>query len=257
MRQGYIPKNMRRQDYDRAVVTVWKMLGILGKYLLLDGIVSFLFYQSLLPFAVGVLLFPLFWRREATRLIRKRKGELKRQFKDCLRSVAGALRAGYSMENAWREAQGDMEQQYGRNSDVCMELRQMQYQLECNVPLEQLVEDWGNRSHVEDMEQFGAIFAFAKRSGGDFIAIISNTVTRLTDRMELQQELETNLSARRMEQRIMNAVPLFILAFVRFGSGGFLDVLYHNPAGIMVMTGCLAVYAGAFLWAERLMQIEV
>lgn len=150
-----------------------------------------------------------------------------------------------------------MEQQYGAESDVCMELRQIQHQLDCNVPLEQLVEDWGKRSHVEDMEQFGAIFAFAKRSGGDFIAIISDTVTRLTDKMELQQELETSLSARRMEQRIMNIVPLFILGFVRFSSGGFLDVMYHNPMGITVMTGCLAAYAGAFLWAERMMRIEV
>lgn len=246
-----------RQDYNRPKLTALLIVRAVAVYLVLDGCIAFLFYQSLIPFAAGLLLFPLYWRREKQRLVRSRQDLLKRQFKDCLRSVSGALRAGYSMENAWREAQGDMEQQYGADSDVCMELGQIRHQLDCNVPLEQLVEDWGRRSHVEDMEQFGEIFSFAKRSGGDFIGIISDTVTRLTDKMELQQELESSLSARRLEQRIMNIVPLFILGFVRFSSGEFLEALYHNPLGIAVMTGCLMIYGGAFLWAERLIRIRV
>lgn len=246
-----------RQDYDRADHRIRNILLAAVSYLFVDAAVSFLFYYSVLPFFAALLLFPVFYRRICRRQVLRRKEALKQQFKDCLRSVAGALRAGYSMEHAWQEAAGDMEQQYGQDSDICRELRQMKHQLMCNVPLEQLVEDMGRRSHIEDMEQFGEIFSFARRSGGDFIAIISNTVTQLTDKMELQREIEISLSARRMEQRIMNIVPLFILGFMRFSSGGFLDALYHNPIGIAVMTGCLVIYAAALLWAEKLIQIEV
>lgn len=246
-----------RRDYDRAEHRPKSILLAVMWFLLLDGAVSFLFYHAVLPFFAALPVFPVFYRRICRQQIIRRKEMLKQQFKDCLRSVAGALQAGHSMEHAWQEAAGDMEQQYGQDSDIYRELQQLKHQLSCNVPLERLVEDIGRRSHIEDMEQFGEIFSFAKRSGGDFIAIISNSVTRLTDKMELQREIEIGLSARRMEQRIMNIVPLFILGFMRFSSGGFLDVLYHNPAGIAVMTGCLLVYAGAFLWAEKLIRIEV
>lgn len=42
------------------------------------------------------------------------------------------------------------------------------HQMDCNVPLEQLLEDFAERSRIEDIEQFTGIFSYAKRSGGDF-----------------------------------------------------------------------------------------
>ena len=44
----------------------------------------------------------------------QRQNDLKIQFKDALLSAAGAMRAGYSIENAWREAKKDVIQQYGK-----------------------------------------------------------------------------------------------------------------------------------------------
>ena len=50
------------------------------------------------------------------------------------------------------------------------------------------------------------------------------------DRMELQETIETALTARKMEQKVMNVIPLFILAFVNVTSGSFLEALYGNVA---------------------------
>ena len=67
------------------------------------------------------------------------------------------MRAGYSIENAWREAKKDVIQQYGMESDMAVEMRQMIHQMDCNVPLEQLLEDFAERSRIEDVEQFAGI----------------------------------------------------------------------------------------------------
>lgn len=126
--------------------------------------------------------------------------------------------------------------------------------MDCNVPLEQLLEDFAERSRIEDVEQFAGIFSYAKRSGGDFTAIMGNTVRQMADRMELQETIETALTARKMEQKVMNVIPLFILAFVNVTSGSFLEALYGNVAGVLIMTGCLILYGLAYLWSEKIVR---
>lgn len=224
---------------------------------MLDGIISYLFYRVGIAFVIGLFFYPIFYRRKKRSGAERKRAELKVQFKDCLLSVSGAMRAGYSVENAWREAEKDMEQQYGRESSIFQELRHMNSQVDCNVPLEKLLENLAVRSHIEDIENFSGIFSYAKRSGGDFSAIIGSSVQQLRDKMELKEEIETAVAAKRMEQKVMNAVPLFILAFVNTASGEFLSVLYHNTAGAVIMSSCLAVYAGAYLWSEKIVDIEV
>jgi tight adherence protein B len=60
-----------------------------------------------------------------------------------------------------------------------------------------------------------------------------------------------------MEQKVMNVIPLFILAYLRISSGDYLDVLYGNLFGVSVMSGCLLVYAAAIVVSERLLAIHV
>ena len=40
-------------------------------------------------------------------------------------------------------------------------------------------------------------------------------------------------------------------------SRGYFNVLYHNPAGITIMTGCLGIYFISYLISEKIMTIEM
>ena len=59
------------------------------------------------------------------------------------------------------------------------------------------------------------------------------------------------------EQKIMSAAPILLIAYTSLTSPGFLDVCYHNTLGIAIMTGSLLIYAVAYLWGRRIMQIEM
>ncbi len=249
-----IRKNYRLPDYRKYHFRKKQFLLYVGEFLLLDILIGWLFYQSTLAILAGFGLCPVFLRNKRNSAKIQRQNDLKLQFKDALLSAAGAMRAGYSIENAWREAKKDVIQQYGMESDMAVEMRQMIHQMDCNVPLEQLLEDFAERSRIEDVEQFAGIFSYAKRSGGDFTAIMGNTVRQMADRMELQETIETALTARKMEQKVMNVIPLFILAFVNVTSGSFLEALYGNVAGVLIMTGCLILYGLAYLWSEKIVR---
>lgn len=65
------------------------------------------------------------------------------------------------------------------------------------------------------------MFAFAKRSGGDFVHIMQTTVQKLAGRIEVEREVATVLAGKRLEGRIMEIMPLAILAYLQVASGEF------------------------------------
>lgn len=75
--------------------------------------------------------------------------------------------------------------------------------------------------------------------------------------MEIDTEIDLMLSSRKYEQKIMNAVPFFIIFYLSLTTKGFFAVLYHNPAGILFMTVCLLAYLAAVLLSDRIMAIEL
>lgn len=56
---------------------------------------------------------------------------------------------------------------------------------------------------------------------------------------------------------MMSLIPCLILLYVQTVSPGFLDSMYHNIAGILIMTLSLGVYLAAVAWGKKIVEIEV
>ena len=126
-----------------------------------------------------------------------------------------------------------------------------------SVPIEGLILDFATRTGVEDILSFAEVFRFAKRSGGDMVKIIDTTVRHMKEKQETMQEIEILIAAKRMEQKVMGVIPIFILAYLRLTSDGYLDILYGNPVGIIFMSCALGAYLFATYMAEKIMNITV
>lgn len=183
----------------------------------------------------------------------KAKEELGDQFRECILSVAAALRAGYSAENAFRECRKDMELMYGKDALICRELLLINRGLDINITLEELLRDLGQRSGNDEIRQFAEVFTAAKRNGGSLPEIIKSSAGLIGRKIEVRQEVRAILGGRKMELTIMKGMPFAILTYISFSNPGYFDVLYHNPRGIIVMTGCMGVYLTAFVLGEWIM----
>lgn len=220
-------------------------------------LLAWFFYRSLAAALFLAPLILLYLKERRRELMKKRRRELAVQFRDTILSVAAGLQAGYSVENAFLEAAGDMERLYGSGSLMVCELKRMREGIRSNVPLERLLTDLGVRSGETDVEDFAEVFSIAKRTGGNMNEIIRRSAAVTGDRIEIKREIQTLLSARQYEQKIMSLIPFLIIAYLQLTSRGFFDVLYHNAAGIAIMTGALAVYLAAFRLSARIVEIEV
>lgn len=244
-------------DYDICRFSKKEWAAYLGKAAALCCCLNFFCYRSWWAFPA---LFPLgIWyiRQAKEDRIRKRKQQINYQFRTVLQSLNTAVRAGYSLENAVRESRKDMQKIYGEKNDLVKELIYMENQMDVGIPVEKLFLDLGERSHVEDIQSFGEVLGIAKRTGGNLGEIMEQMNRVLGEKIRVKQEIDVNISGKKMEQMVMSLVPGGMILYMQISSGSFLDILYHNAAGAAVMTGCLAVYLFSFRMGRKIVAIEV
>lgn len=196
-------------------------------------------------------------QQQKKELQKKKKREIQTQFMNGIQLMSASLQAGYSAENALKEASKELRKTLKQDAEVAAEFEWMVSQIALGRNLEELFLDFARRSGIEDILSFAEVFLTAKRSGGDLLMIIRNTTFCIRQKQETMQEIETTLSGKVMEQNIMSLIPLFILAYVKFTSPEFLEAMYGNLTGTVVMSICLAVYGAAYFWGRKIVQIEV
>lgn len=251
LRRRDLPHNLYLPVSGREKVLLYaKSIGIM---LLID----YCFYQSPAAF---LLLLPAgywFYCSEKRELIHRKKGEARWQFKEMLLLAAAGQKAGYSVENALLNSYGDLAGLYGENSSICMMLKEIRNGLDNHLPLAGLLKKLGQESGIDEAAEFAEVFAIAKESGGNMTSVIERTSETISNKAQTEREIETILSARRMEQKIMNIMPFFLIVYINLTSPGYFNGLYHSLSGIFIMTVCLIIYTGAYLAGVKISSVRL
>ncbi len=244
-------------DYRVYHLSVYEILRYGISYMLLFLVIGKLFYDSWLVSLFGIPVLPLLLHQKEKKLAKIRREKLALEFKDFILAFSASLKAGYSAENAIVQAGKDLEHMYGKETAMILECHRIEKQLLNNQLPEVLLSEFAQRSGQDEIKDFSAIFMIAKRSGGNLNAIIRNTADVISEKIEVKREIELLFAAKRMEQNIMNVVPVAIIGYVRVTTPEYFDAVYHNLFGIIVMTVCLSVYIGAYFLSVKIMDIEV
>lgn len=219
--------------------------------------VAYIFYGNVMA---SILLSPYviyYIRNKRTERLEQSKKTLTVKFKDGLMSVAFALNAGYSVENGFREAVKELCSLYGENDKITKEFANIVYRINRNESLEDILDEFAKETDIEDIRYFAEIFRYAKKSGGDLIAVIRNTADNIREKTETMQEINTLISGKKMEQKIMGLVPFGMIMYLKLASSEFIEPLYGNATGIFIMTVCLIMYVFSNCLAKRIVNIEV
>lgn len=246
-----------QEDYNTYVFSPKEIvLHVLSKAIFL-GVVSYLFYDSFIAWLLMLPIAFLTLKKKSETLCKKRKQRLEMEFREVILSVSSNLQAGYSVENAFREAYQDITLLFGKEALMARELFLLQQKLSNNEQLEDILMNLSKRSGVDDIKDFAEIFQIAKRSGGDICAIISNTAQIIGDKQEVRKEIETVMSEKVLEQTIMRYIPFLIIFYISLTSDGYFEPLYHNILGWLIMTACLGVYVLACRLSDKILDIEI
>lgn len=245
------------RDYSRGVLSRKEFWAAIAGGLLLSAGAAFLFYRSVYALALAAIFIPLRLRQRRKDCVRLQKERLARQFQSGMQAAAGALAAGYSMENAWCSAQEEIGRLYGREAEFYVELSRMNQKIRMNEPMDRLLTEFARRSGIEDICNFAEIFCYARRSGGNMNEIIKRTVSRMQKKAAILAEIETAVAAKRAEQKMMNYLLPGVLLFITLSSPEYVSSLYKTVPGMLVMSVCLVGYILAVRWSEKIVDIQV
>ncbi|MCR5701180.1 MAG: type II secretion system F family protein [Lachnospiraceae bacterium] len=248
---------MERIDYTRYQPTTRDITEYAITVLIKAVTIGYLFYDSMYMFVILIPFFVMDYRKLIENKKRERIRKLSEQFGTLMEALVTSLSAGYSLERAFVDARRDLLMQYDKDELIFAEVDEIINGLKINAPIEDLLKEFGVRSGVEDIENFANIVGAAKKSGGNLIKIIEKTVRSLLEKRALFQEIETMLTAKKYEAKIMLLTPYGMLFYLRLSNGDFLNVLYHNLPGIMLMTVFLAGIYLADFWASKIIDIPV
>lgn len=224
---------------------------------MLTSFIGYIFYKSILGIIILSPFSLLYLKRNREKIIRERKWQLNLQFREGITSISSALNTGYSIENAFSESVKDLKLMYEEDAYIIKEFQYIVHQLGMNKTVEEVLNDLANRSDIEDILNFTEVFVTAKRTGGDIIKIIRRTSRTIGDKIEVKREILTLITAKKLEAKIMNIIPFGIILYMWVFSPGFLDPLYHNLVGVVLMTISLMLYLLAYKLSEKIMNIEV
>lgn len=232
---------------------LYVLLAAIGIYA-----IGYIFYRNIV---IAMILTPFALKFPSIRtkdIIKKRKTKLTLQFKDMLYSLSSAVGSGVSIENSIDYVLEDMIMQYGEEgSFIVEELKLMKQKLSLSVTIEEVFRDFAERSGVVDIQTFSNIFEVANRTGGDIIKITRQTSNIISDKIEVKMDMDTMLSGKKMEQKVLTIIPIGLVYMLTVTSGDFMDPLFETIAGNLVATVSLIIMAIGYFWSKHITDIQV
>lgn len=204
---------------------------------------------------IGTLMVIPAIRKYRNILKEKRLKNLLFQFRDMMESLTSSYSAGKNTEGAFQDAYGDMENLYGEKADIVQELRLIVAGLYNGQNIDDLLDNFALRSHLDDIESFATIFEVTNRYGGNLKKVMGDTRQIINDKIETELEIQTMLTANKNELKIMMVMPLLIVLMMN--SMGSMSIVQNTPLNVAVKCCALGVFALAYYMGRKIVDIKI
>ena len=221
-------------------------------------LILFIFYKLIILSLIGgALLGTVNIFASAHSAVKKRRYKLRVQFFDLLEAMSVSMRAGGTMLRALQSAREDLLLIYPKGSDIITELDIIIGKFNNAVSLSEAFSDLAVRSGLEDIKSFATIYAAIEGKSGRVDEIVRETQQIIADKMEIEMEIDTLMTAAKSEVNIMLLMPIVILGIIGYAGAGFMDAIYTTGAGRVVSTGGLIVLLISFILARKFSSVKL
>lgn len=232
-------------------------LPALGKGVLLGLGITWLFFDGLLGLVCMPFCVAFVWMREKRNRMQKQQEKNQELFAEYLGFLKEALLVGYSLEQAVTEGKKGM-LTAGREEDPFLQcVSRMERKMQLGMPVEAAFAEWAQEAKCEDIRDFSEVLFIAKRTGGVVQQVIDNTERVIREKQETLRYIRSVLHSREYEAKVMKLMPFVMLLYLRLFMPEYLEPLYHNPAGVFIMSAVLAGYGVLCLVSDRVTKVSL
>ena len=209
-----------------------------------------------IPGIVGLVAGRIFVLPRTKPLRDKNARTLNSQFRDFLEAFNTSIGAGKNVVDSFHAVYDDMRIQFEEDAFIVKELEVILSGMANNFDVEDLMEDLGNRSGNDDIVSFANVFRISYRKGGNLKDTINTTHSILSDKMEIKEEIETMVSASKMEQTVMIFMPIGLIGIMKSMSPDF-AANFATPAGIASTTIAIGLFIVSYFVGRKILNIKL
>ena len=118
-----------------------------------------------------------------------------------------------------------------------------------------MLSSFSSRTENEDIQNFGNVIENCYRMGGDFKAAVRKTRDIISDKMAIEDEIQTKLASNKLQLNVMSLMPIALVAMLKMSSGSFADNL-SSIIGVFAMTAALAIFVAAYFWGQKIIDVK-
>ncbi len=205
---------------------------------------------------VGLAAAKLFMPIRKERIIAERKKKLRSQFIDLLDSLATSISSGKNVPNAFMAAREDLLVQYQPDAFIVQEVDNIISGIQNNIDVGSMLLNFGERSGIQDIRTFGRVFETAYSKGANLKEVIRNSHVILSNKCEIEAEIETKVASNKNEQNIMIVMPVILILMIKMAGSDF-AANFTTPTGIVCTTIAVGAFVIAYLIGRKILNIEV
>lgn len=228
---------LAKDEFGNATMTTW-ILNIV-----ISGIVGLI---------AGFMFIPI----RTKQIQQKKQKDLKLQFRELLDALTTSLSSGKNIMDSFKGARDDLSIIYSADTSIIQELDVILDGIVNNINIEDLLMDFGIRSGIDDIESFANVFETSYRKGGNIKDVIKNTQQIITDKMEVEAEIETVVAGNKNEQNLMLIMPVILVGMIKMMSPDFAKN-FTTPAGVIATTVAIIMFAAAYFIGKKILTIKM
>ncbi len=232
------------------------MFKILLKRMVISSIAIYFLFKNIPICLIGGVVFSLISLLDKKERKKSRTLTMQVCFFDFMICLEPLLRAAGTFPSAFKEAVLDYMRFHGED-EFSKYIRSAVNEFKINRPTTKVLLDLAQKIDIEDAHIFASSMAICEETGGNAIDVTQSTVDILVGKMKVQSDIQTGLSGRIFEQKVITMMPFLLLGLFSIVADAYLEPLYTSVAGRVVMAFAGAIFLLQWLIGKKIINIEV
>jgi tight adherence protein B len=173
-----------------------------------------------------------------------------------LDALATSIGSGKNVVDSFKAARDDLRVIYSEEASIIKELDVILDGIANNVDVEKSLLDFGIRSGLDDIISFANVFETCYRKGGNIKEVIKNTQQIISEKMEVEMEIQTIVAGAKNEQTIMTVMPIALIAIIKMMSPEF-AANFATSSGILSTTIAVVMFIVAYFVGNVVLAIKI
>ena len=183
--------------------------------------------------------------------INKRRNAFTEQLSDCLTTVANALRAGYSFQQAMDIIAKEME------PPISEEFAHVTQDVSMGINLDDSLEQMARRVESSDFDLVVTAVLIQREIGGNLAQVLDQISDTINERIRMKREISALTAQGRLSAMVLLVLPFATGVAMYFLNHDNFMILFEDPMGKMAMVVAIIMEVIGIFVIKRIVDIDV